>query len=47
MLHKENTSKDLTQDLCKLLKEEGDFVKELSDAAYRACIPLPLMQLNK
>jgi len=36
MFNKENTSNDLTQDLSKLLKEEGSFVKELSDVATKA-----------
>lgn len=31
-----DNSNDLTKDLCKLLKEEGDFVQELSDVATRA-----------
>ena len=31
-----NDSNDLTKDLCKLLKEEGDFVHELSDVATKA-----------
>ena len=36
MFNKNDTSNDLTQDLCKLLKEEGTFVKELSDVATKA-----------
>ena len=31
-----DNSNDLTKDLCILLKEEGDFVQELSDVATRA-----------
>ncbi len=31
-----NTSSDLIKDLTKLLKEEGSFVKELSDVATKA-----------
>lgn len=31
-----NNSDDLTSDLSKLLKEEGSFVKELSDVATKA-----------
>ena len=36
MFHKEDASKDLTQDLSKLLKEEGRFVKELTEVATKA-----------
>lgn len=36
MFHKENNSNELTQDLCKLLKEEGNFVKELTEVATKA-----------
>ena len=36
MFNKENTPNDLTQDLSKLLKEEGDFVQELSDVSTKA-----------
>ena len=31
-----NLPKDLTKDLSKLLKEEGDFVQELSDVSTKA-----------
>ena len=30
-----NDSNDLTKDLCKLLKEEGDFVQQLSEVATK------------
>ena len=40
MFNKKNTTndlpKDLTKDLSKLLKEEGDFVQELSDVSTKA-----------
>jgi len=40
MFNKKNTNndlpKDLTNDLSKLLKEEGDFVQELSDVSTKA-----------
>ena len=36
MLNKSTVSNDLTNDLSKLLKEEGSFVKELSDVATKA-----------
>ena len=34
--NKENENKDLAKDLAKLLKEEGDFVQELSDVSAKA-----------
>ena len=34
--NKENENKDLTKDLSKLLKEEGDFVQQLSDVSAKA-----------
>jgi len=36
MFNQKDTSNSLSQDLCKLLKEEGSFVKELSDVATKA-----------
>ena len=36
MQNKSTVSNDLTNDLSKLLKEEGSFVKELSDVATKA-----------
>ncbi|MBE6024922.1 MAG: hypothetical protein E7231_17365 [Cellulosilyticum sp.] len=36
MFNHNNNTNDLNQDLCKLLKEEGEFVKELSDVATKA-----------
>ena len=40
MFNKKNTNndlpKDLTKDLSKLLKDEGDFVQELSDVSTKA-----------
>ncbi|MDO5558615.1 MAG: hypothetical protein Q4F95_03355 [Oscillospiraceae bacterium] len=36
MFNKNNGSVELTHDLSKLLKEEGSFVKELSDVATKA-----------
>ena len=36
MPNQSNTSSDLIKDLTKLLKEEGSFVKELSDVATKA-----------
>ncbi len=36
MFGMKSNSNDLTKDLCKLLKEEGDFVQELSDVATKA-----------
>ena len=36
MFNKGENSNDLNKDLSKLLKEEGDFVQELSDVASKA-----------
>lgn len=36
MFNQKNCSKDLTNDLSQLLKEEGSFVKELTDVATKA-----------
>ncbi len=36
MINKDNIPDDLNKDLSKLLKEEGDFVQDLSDVASRA-----------
>ena len=36
MINKDNIPNDLNNDLSKLLKEEGSFVKELSDVAAKA-----------
>ncbi len=35
MFNKENKPKDLLKDLSKILKEEGDFVQELSEVATK------------
>ena len=35
MFHKENKHDDLIKDLSKLLKEEGDFVQDLTQIAIR------------
>ena len=35
MFNKENKPKDLLKDLSKVLKEEGDFVQELSEVATK------------
>ena len=36
MFNKKDPNKELTKDIAKLLKEEGDFVQELSSVATKA-----------
>ncbi|BBF42523.1 hypothetical protein lbkm_1205 [Lachnospiraceae bacterium KM106-2] len=48
MLNNKNESSELTKDLCQLLKDEGSFVKELTDVATKAaCFHARLESIEK